>query len=80
MPRHLRRFESAPVRGRAWQRRAACALVTLALGFPGMAHPFTIQQLLRMPLEQLLQLRISPPTAHSHCAAGVCALPDRSAS
>jgi hypothetical protein len=35
-------------------------LLALALAFPSAAHPYTLEQLLRLPLERLLQLEISP--------------------
>ena len=38
-------------------------LLTLALVVPTSAHPFTLQQLLRMPLEQLMRLEISAAAA-----------------
>ena len=34
--------------------------VALALAVPQAAHPYGLEQLLRMPLEHLLQLQISP--------------------
>jgi hypothetical protein len=33
--------------------------LALALAFPGAAHPYDLAQLLAMPLERLLQLKIS---------------------
>ncbi len=40
-------------------RRTHCAawLLAAALAVPGTAHPFALDALLGMPLEQLLQLR-----------------------
>jgi hypothetical protein len=38
-------------------------LLALALVVPTSAHPFTLQQLLRMPLEQLMRLEISAAPA-----------------
>jgi hypothetical protein len=38
-------------------------LLALALVVPTSAHPFTLQQLLRMPLEQLMRLEISAAAA-----------------
>ena len=43
--------------------------VVLALAVPHSAHPYGLQQLLHMPLEQLLQLQVSPLRA-SHPGAG----------
>ena len=45
---------------RGWRRRLAAGPLALALTFPGVAHPFSLDQLLSLPLEQLLQLQISP--------------------
>lgn len=53
---------------RGWRRRLAAGPLALALIFPGVAHPFSLDQLLRLPLEQLLQLQISPRRAA--CASG----------
>lgn len=53
---------------RGWRRRLAAGPLALALTFPGVAHPFSLDQLLRLPLEQLLQLQISP--RHVACAGG----------
>jgi len=36
-------------------------LLALALAVPGTAHPISLSQLLRLPLEQLLRLEISAP-------------------
>lgn len=35
-------------------------LLALALAFPGVPHPMSLEDLLRLPLECLLQLEISP--------------------
>ena len=42
-----------------WRRRAVPGLLALALALPGLAHPISLGQLLRLPLENLLQLEIS---------------------
>jgi hypothetical protein len=42
-----------------WRRRAAAGLLALGLTFPGVTHPYSLEQLLRLPLERLLQLKIS---------------------
>lgn len=48
--------------------------VALALAVPHASHPYGLEQLLRMPLEHLLQLQISPlqisPRRVSHAGAG----------
>jgi len=33
--------------------------LALALAFPGAAHPYDLQQLLALPLERLLELKIT---------------------
>lgn len=42
------------------RRRLLAGLLTLALSLPNAAHSYTLDELLRMPLERLLQLEISP--------------------
>jgi hypothetical protein len=42
-----------------WRRRAAQALVVLALAQPTLAWPYALDQLLAMPLERLLTLQIT---------------------
>jgi len=49
-----------PVSTAHWRRRLLPGLLALALTFPSAAHPYTLEQLLRLPLERLLQLEISP--------------------
>jgi hypothetical protein len=50
-----------PINSAGRGRRGLLAgLVTLALALPGVAHSYTLDELLRMPLERLLQLEISP--------------------
>ena len=46
-----------------WRHTLRCGLLALGLVFPAAAYPITLQQLLRMPLEQLLRLEISAPSA-----------------
>jgi hypothetical protein len=41
-------------------RAATRVVLALALAMPGLAYPATLPELLRMPLEQLLRLKISP--------------------
>ena len=43
-----------------WRRHTAAVLLALGLAGPGVAHPLSLGELLRLPLEQLLQLQISP--------------------
>ncbi len=38
-------------------------LAVLALAIPGAAHPCSLEQLLRLPFERLLQLDVSQPGA-----------------
>lgn len=65
-----------------WRRHAA--LLALALAVPGVAHPFSLDQLLRLPLEQLLQLEISSRrvacAARDNAWAARCPRADGSAS
>ena len=42
------------------RHRLPAGLLTLALALPDAAHSYTLNELLRMPLERLLQLEISP--------------------
>ncbi len=42
------------------RRRLLAGVLTLALSLPDAAHSYTLDELLRMPLERLLQLEISP--------------------
>ena len=46
----------------ARRQHAACGslALVLALGYPGVAHPFSLEQLLNLPLEELLMLQITP--------------------
>lgn len=47
--------------GRARSRtRLAAGLLALVLGSPGAAHPYSLERLLTLPFERLLQLEISP--------------------
>lgn len=47
----------------SWHAFAFRFALSLMLVAPGLAHPQSLPQLLRMPLERLLQLEISPPHA-----------------
>jgi hypothetical protein len=60
MTRSLRTVFFLAISSSRWRRRLLPGLLTLVLAFPGTAHPYTLEQLLRLPLEQLLQLEISP--------------------
>ena len=56
-------------RGAALLRRARPAvLAMLALALPCAAFPYSLQDLLRLPLERLLQLEISPPNGSGAAA------------
>ncbi len=48
-------------RSGALRRRAAQALLVLMLAHPSLAWPYALEQLLRLPLEQLLLLEITTP-------------------
>jgi hypothetical protein len=62
-----RRFAPAPFGRRAgftaWRAAIARGAFALLLLAPPMAHPQSLPQLLRLPLERLLQLEISAPAA-----------------
>jgi len=45
---------------RTRRMRLAVAVVAAALGMPGAAYPFSLNVLLQMPLERLLQLKATP--------------------
>ena len=53
-----------------WRRRAGPGLLALALACPGLAHPISLGQLLKLPLETLLQLNISPRRSSADGGAG----------
>ena len=46
--------------GARWRGRLLPGLLAIALAFPSAAYPFTLEQLLRLPLVRLLQLEFSP--------------------
>jgi hypothetical protein len=50
-------------RTRRWRARWAPGLIAAALAVPGAAHPYSLDALLHMPLERLLQLQIAPRRA-----------------
>ena len=43
----------------AWRRRLAYVLLVLSLSLSGVAEAYTLEALLRLPLERLMQLTIS---------------------
>jgi len=55
----------------SWRKRLSPGLVALVLAFPSAAYPYTLEELLRLPLERLLQLEISPRRVSQ--APGDCA-------
>lgn len=72
----LRHFKEQ--RLRAVLCRARCvSFVTLALALPGVAYPYSLQQLLRLPLENLLLLEISKPGKASFNNTHGTAVPPR---
>jgi len=54
--------------GARWRKRLLSALTVPILTVPGPAYPYELEQLLRLPLERLLQLEISPRRV-SHATA-----------
>lgn len=57
------RWFTAFQRTRPWRARMAPCVLAAALAAPGAASPCELDALLRMPLEQLLQLRVAPRRA-----------------
>jgi hypothetical protein len=55
-------------------KRCVPGLLALALAVPGAAYPYSLQQLLCMPLEGLLQLEIGPRPNPPGGAVGVSAV------
>ncbi len=56
-----------------WRKRFGLSLLALALAFPSAARPCSLEQLLRLPLERLLQLEISPRPASQSSSHGASA-------
>jgi hypothetical protein len=61
------------------RRGLLAGLLTLALALPSAAHSYTLDELLRMPLERLLQLEISAQltalaVARGALTRGVCSV------
>lgn len=50
------------------RRARVAALATLALAVPCAAFPYSLQDLLRLPLQRLLQLEILPPNGSGAAA------------
>lgn len=50
-------------RSRPWRARLAPCVLAAILAVPGAAHPFSLDALLGMPLERLLQLQVAPRRA-----------------
>ena len=50
-------------RSRPWRARLAPCVLAATLAVPGAAHPFSLDALLGMPLERLLQLQVAPRRA-----------------
>lgn len=62
MPIHPSLAPSAR-RARPWRARLLPGVLAAALAAPQAAHPYTLDALLRMPLERLLQLEVTPRRA-----------------
>ena len=45
------------------QRRLMAAVTAVLMALPGLAHPISLSQLLRLPMEALLRLEVTGPTA-----------------
>lgn len=54
--------------------------VAMALALPGVAYPYSLQQLLRLPLESLMQLEISQQSKAKANAHGTAVAPRAGAS
>lgn len=61
-------LSNSPCIGTKQQRRRLWrAAVALALAVPHAAHPYSLEQLLSVPLEHLLRLEVSPRRVSSVC-------------
>lgn len=58
-----------------WAGRLAAAAAAGLLALPGAAHPGSLSQLLRMPLEELLRLEITPRGPSPRLRTGALPLP-----
>ena len=56
---------------RRWRARFAPGLMAAALTVPGAVHPYSVDALLRMPLERLLQLQVTQRSTSLGSAAKV---------
>jgi hypothetical protein len=52
-------------RGERRRRLLAHTLIVVSLACPGSAFPLSLQQLLRLPLEQLLRLQVTTRDSHA---------------
>jgi hypothetical protein len=59
-----------PVRSPAPRRALAVVVAVLALGVPTVAYPISLAQLLQLPLEQLLHLKITSMRGGAAALAG----------
>jgi hypothetical protein len=57
-----------------WLRRTGSGVLVLTLAFPGLAQPCSLDYLLRLPLERLLQIKIVPRPVAAALNPGAMAL------
>ena len=55
------------------RKHLSTGLLALVLAFPGTARPWSLEELLRLPLECLLQLEVSPRPVSQASSHGVSA-------
>ena len=82
MKRPQRNVARTVFRHAGWRHAVPRCLLVLAMTMPAAAYPISLPQLLRLPLEQLLQLQISAPSTaqglrHRASAAGPMATDGR---
>lgn len=53
-------MNSSARRPRPWPARLVPGVVAMALAMPGAALPYSLHELLQMPLERLLELEVVP--------------------